>query len=1032
MEFTGERLVPGKVDLELEVEHMNRYIFAQSLVNDKKVLDAACGLGYGSEILAEKADKVFGVDISEDAILYAKNNYRMKNLDFKVADIEKLPFENDFFDVVVSFETIEHIDCEKQKSFLSEIKRVLKDDGLLVISTPNREVYKKREKNQFHVAELSVEEFKQILDDNFRNVQLFCQKFEVGNIIASDKVNWSQFFGRVSLENSEYIVALCSQEDIPKDINNIVNFYKENKYSQIMDWAIENHERNEKNNEKFKENYSIIKNLKDEILDLDEKNDKLERNLIAEQVRARKIKCELERVYASRGHKMLKKLYKLEGLIIPPGSRRRFVLKFILKTIRHPIVYLRKLNLTNIKKFFLLILRGNIYTLNEKLDILDNKKCVFVFEPVDLNQTEFEKLRLPFCDDPLVSIVIPAYNQFHYTYNCIKSIINHTRGIKYEVILADDVSTDKTKEIENVIENLKIIRNEKNLGFLLNCNNAANFAKGKYILFLNNDTSVQRGWLSSLLNLIENDKSIGLVGSKLVYPTGLLQESGGILWNDASAWNYGNGKDPMLAEFNYVKEVDYISGASIMVLKSLWDEIGGFDTRFTPAYYEDSDLAFEVRKHGYKVVYQPESVVVHFEGISNGTDMAKGVKSYQVANKNKFYEKWKEILKEDHFENGKNVFLARDRSKNKKCILFIDHYVPTFDRDAGSRATYQHLKLMAKLGYNIKFIGDNFLKYEKYTKALEDLGIEVLYGQKYALGWKNWIKDNSEYIDTVVLSRPHISKKYIDFVRKNTKAKIVYYVHDLHFLREFREYEVTKNPKLKSSSEYWKEIELDLMSKSDVVVTFSSYEKKIIDEYFSKDKSIVVPIFIFNRFDYNPINLLGKKDILFVGGFNHRPNEDAVIWFVKQIWPSISNRVPECKFIIVGSNPTEKVKSLASKNIIVTGFVTDEELKEYYSNCRVCVIPLRYGAGVKGKTIEAIYNKIPIVSTSIGVEGLDEIENYISVANNSEDFVDKVLEYYENDKLVADDVLKYHEYLNKYFSEEHIKKIFKSLFEGEY
>ena len=171
---------------------------------------------------------------------------------------------------------------------------------------------------------------------------------------------------------------------------------------------------------------------------------------------------------------------------------------------------------------------------------------------------------------------------------------------------------------------------------------------------------------------------------------------------------------------------------------------------------------------------------------------------------------------------------------------------------------------------------------------------------------------------------------------------------------------------------------------------------------------------------------------MFVGGFNHRPNEDAVIWFVKQIWPSISNRVPECKFIIVGSNPTEKVKSLASKNIIVTGFVTDEELKEYYSNCRVCVIPLRYGAGVKGKTIEAIYNKIPIVSTSIGVEGLDEIENYISVANNSEDFVDKVLEYYENDKLVADDVLKYHEYLNKYFSEEHIKKIFKSLFEGEY
>ena len=1028
MEFTGERLVPGKVDLELETEHMNRYIFAKSLVNDKNVLDAACGTGYGSAILAERAQKVFGIDISKEAILYAKSNYQMKNLKFKVADIEKLPFEDDSLDVVVSFETIEHIECGRRKSFLAEIRRVLKNNGLLVISTPNRETYKKREKNQFHVAEFSFEEFKQILNDNFKNVKLFYQKFEVSNIIVSNEVNCAQFYGKVFPENSEYIVALCSQEDIPENINNIVNFYTENKYNQIMDWAIENHKQNEKNNGIIKRLFDQNKNLKAETINLDSENYSLEKNLFAEKIKFKKIKCELEKVYNSRGYKMLEKLYKLEGLIIPPGSRRRFILKLILKTLRHPVVYLKKLNPTNVKKFFLLILHGNIYTLSEKVDILEDAKCTFVFEPVDLDKTEFEKLKLPDCEEPLVSIIIPVYNQFHYTYNCINAIINHTRGIKYEVILADDVSTDKTQEIENIVENLKVIRNEKNLGFLLNCNNAAKFAKGKYIHFLNNDTSVQRGWLSSLLKLIENDKTIGLVGSKLVYPTGLLQEAGGILWNDASAWNYGRNKSPMAPEYNYVKEVDYISGASIMILKSLWDEIGGFDLRFIPAYYEDSDLAFEVRRHGYKVVYQPESVVVHFEGTSNGTDIAKGVKSYQLANKNKFYEKWQDILKKDHFENGKNVFWARDRSKNRKCILFIDHYVPTFDKDAGARATYQHLKLMAKLGYNIKFIGDNFLKYEKYTKALENLGIEVLHGQKYMLGWRSWIKENSECIDTVVLSRPHISKKYIDFVRQNTKATIIYYIHDLHFLREFREYELTKDPKMKLSSEYWKKVELDLMNKSDVVVTFSSYEKKIIDEYFSKDKSVVVPIFIFDKFDYTQKNLLGKKDILFVGGFNHKPNEDAVLWFVEEVWPKILKKVPECKFIVVGSNPTKKVREIASESIIVTGFVTDEELKEYYSHCRVCVIPLRYGAGVKGKTIEAIYNKIPIVSTSIGVEGLDEIENYVSVANNSYDFADKILEYYENDQLVIDDVSKYHKYLNKYFSEEHTKKIFGTIF----
>ena len=126
-------------------------------------------------------------------------------------------------------------------------------------------------------------------------------------------------------------------------------------------------------------------------------------------------------------------------------------------------------------------------------------------------------------------------------------------------------------------------------------------------MFLNNDTQVQPDWLSSLVDLIESDETIGMVGSKLVYPDGRLQEAGGIIWNNASGWNYGHLDDPMKPEYNYVKEVDYISGASLMIRKSLWESIGGFDERYVPAYYEDADLAFEVRKHGYKVVYQPKS-----------------------------------------------------------------------------------------------------------------------------------------------------------------------------------------------------------------------------------------------------------------------------------------------------------------------------------------------------------------------------------------------------------------------------------------
>src|SRR5699024_4947003 len=132
---------------------------------------------------------------------------------------------------------------------------------------------------------------------------------------------------------------------------------------------------------------------------------------------------------------------------------------------------------------------------------------------------------------------------------------------------------------------------------------------------------------------------------------------------------------------NYVKEVDYISGCSIMIRADLWREIGGFDERFAPAYCEDSDLAFAVRAHGYRVLYQPESVVIHYEGISNGTDLSAGQKQYQAKNQKTLYEKWKPVLEREHYPEAQQVFRARERSGAKPCLLMIDHYVPTYDQD---------------------------------------------------------------------------------------------------------------------------------------------------------------------------------------------------------------------------------------------------------------------------------------------------------------------------------------------------------------
>ena len=611
----------------------------------------------------------------------------------------------------------------------------------------------------------------------------------------------------------------------------------------------------------------------------------------------------------------------------------------------------------------------------------------------------YRKMVFPKNDTPKVSIIIPVFNQFNFTYNCLKSIYENSKDVSYEVIVADDVSTDFTKNLDVLVKNVNIIRNENNLRFLLNCNNAAGFAKGEYILFLNNDTEVKENWLSSLVELIESDEKIGMVGSKLVYPDGRLQEAGGIIWKDASAWNYGNGQNPDLPEFNYVREVDYISGASIMIRKNLWEEIGGFDERYVPAYCEDSDLAFEVRNKGYKVMYQPKSVVVHYEGVSNGTDVNTGIKSYQVQNNKKLYEKWKEELA-NHFENGQNVFRACERNYDKKVILVIDHYVPTFDKDAGSKTTFQYIKLFLNKGYVVKFLGDNYGHEEPYTSVLEQLGVEVLYGDWFRDNIFTWIKENMDNIHLVYLNRPHIAEKYIDFIKDETNIKVIYYGHDLHFVRMNREYELNKDEKIKEEAEVWKEKELSIMGKADISYYPSFVE---VDEIHKVDENIRVKditAYVYDKTQIdNKFNANERNGLLFVGGFSHAPNVDAIIWFCKEIFPIIREKI-DIDLYIVGSNAPEEVKNLKAPGIVFKGFVSDDELENLYRNTRIVVAPLRYGAGVKGKIIEALNYGVPIVTTSIGAEGINDIDKIINVTDEPSDFAKAVMDIYNDESLL--------------------------------
>ena len=454
-----------------------------------------------------------------------------------------------------------------------------------------------------------------------------------------------------------------------------------------------------------------------------------------------------------------------------------------------------------------------------------------IFPPELITTKEYKKISIPQFDNPKVSIVIPVYNQFHYTYNCIKSILDSVTSISYEIIIGDDMSTDETSHITEFIEGLVVCKNETDHGFLMNCNRAAKLAHGEYICFLNNDTQVQKNWLESLVELSDNDSNIGLVGSKFIYPNGMLQEAGGIVFKNASGFNYGRYHNPNSPEYNYVKEVDYISGASILIRKQLFENLGGFDEKYKPAYYEDSDLAFSVRKLGLKVVYQPKSVVVHFESISNGTDLTKGLKRYLIENRAKFLEKWEKELKKQ-FSSEDDRFFSRERHAGKR-ILVMNSSIPEYDTNAGDKTTYMYLQMFRKLGLKVTFLPADFFVKEPYMSILMQQGIEVLYGTGYKNTISLWLKKNLKNFDFVYLQRPEPTIKYLNIFRKYFHGKIFYFAHDLHHLRLYREFILTKNNKFLQESKKLKKMNIkflrnQILSMLLVVMRLNYYKRNFL------------------------------------------------------------------------------------------------------------------------------------------------------------------------------------------------------------
>jgi glycosyltransferase involved in cell wall biosynthesis len=402
-----------------------------------------------------------------------------------------------------------------------------------------------------------------------------------------------------------------------------------------------------------------------------------------------------------------------------------------------------------------------------------------------------------------------------------------------------------------------------------------------------------------------------------------------------------------------------------MVPRALFEELGGFDERYLPAYCEDTDLALKIRASGLSVVYQPMSVVTHYEGITSGTDLKSGVKAYQVTNTRKLHERWSARLAK-HEPNGVNVDRAKDRGVTRRALVF-DHCTPTPDQDAGSLVTANVLRLLSQMGFQVTFIPeDNFLYMPPYTTDLQRVGIEVLYYpfQRTVL---EHLREYGDRYDLVLLWRPAVADRHLKDLKTHCpRAKLVYGAADLHFLRMMREADLTKDPELRASAQLMKASELDTMGAVDAVLVHSTAEERIVQEEVPGSNVHVFPLIMGTRRAAPP--LAGRGNTAFVGGFQHEPNIDAVEFFVAEVLPLVRNAHPEIKFFAIGSKVPDRIKSLASEYVIVTGLVHD--LAPLLDTIRVGVAPLRYGAGAKGKVATALSLGLPMVVTPVAAEGM--------------------------------------------------------------
>lgn len=527
------------------------------------------------------------------------------------------------------------------------------------------------------------------------------------------------------------------------------------------------------------------------------------------------------------------------------------------------------------------------------------------------------------------------------------------------------------KELSENVRGARIIQSRVNLGYGGACNAAVDLASGRYIVLLNDDTIVDRYWLGALVETVEARSDISAVGSLFLNVDGTLQESGSLLFADGSTTAVSGKGTGVAHRYDWARRVDYCSAASLLVRKSTWDRLGGFDEVYYPAYFEDVDLCLRIQEIGHQVWLQPLSKVRHIQSAS----VDETYKTFlTLRNRKQIVRRWSHLLEQrlervgtdDEIEET-STWVGMGRPNR---ILVIDDRIPASSLGSGFGRMVDALS-------ELTASGDHFVSLFPATTGegsrgeLCRIGVRILEGDL-----EDHLRRHHIEYDVVIISRPYNYERFGEMVRKHQpQAAIVYDAEALYFRRTEREALLSDDPlvneRLRVEARNMQESEQRYFSDADQAVCISEVEAA-----FARKLEGASPVHIIEAQLHDPQwtdrSFDQRRDVIFVAGWLSgagSPNGDGLTWFVQKVLPLIRARIPWVRLRVTGQNPPSEVLKYASPSVVFEGRVRD--LATFYGDARVAIAPIRFGAGVKLKTIEALQYGVPTVATAVGGEGID-------------------------------------------------------------